>query len=305
MEFNLVQLAISVRTADAVRLASWLPQIGSGFASACRPLVCDSPDRPCENCSRQDSCPWHLLFGQKLSTDPAELKRHQKPPLPFIFSFPAVTINSGPGSELSCGLTVVGSAIPHLELLLEGFTEILAGDSCPVFARVASIGSRDYQGAVQKMGDIQIIRQSSSLNVLSATGLLDARPRDCSVLHMRLLSPLRLFEEGRLLVRFDFSRFARSMMRRVSSLAYYYGEQECDCDFKALSAQAEAVICTEDHFQLQSGGVRKISGITGHGAFQGNLDGLMPFLVLGSYLHAGKGASYGMGMYELMQENEV
>jgi hypothetical protein len=299
MEFNLVQLAITVRTADAASLALWLPQMGSGYSAACRSLVCRNPDRPCASCSRQDSCPWHLVFGQKLAVDPSELKRHQKPPLPFMFSFPAGSTPSGGHAELSCGLVVVGCAIPHLGMLLDGFTELLACDASPVSGQVTSMGTRDYQGLIHPLGDMHAIGHPHNLTVLSAAGLLEACPWGCSELNIRMLTPLRLFDDGHLLDRFDFSLFIRSLMRRVSSLAYYYGAYEYDCDFKALSLQADSVTCSEDHFRLQSGSGRKLSGITGQGRFHGDLSGLMPFLILGSYIHAGKGASYGMGVFEL------
>jgi hypothetical protein len=113
-----------------------------------------------------------------------------------------------------------------------------------------------------------------------------------------------MFEDGRLLDRFDFSRFARSLLRRVSSLAYYYGACECTTDFKELSCQVETVTCLENNFHLQAGAGRKMPGIVGHGRFQGDFNGLMPYLVHGTYVHAGKGASFGMGAYELSSGNK-
>ena len=139
--------------------------------------------------------------------------------------------------------------------------------------------------------------------VLSADGLIESRPWECTDLEIRFLSPLRLLEDGLQLGRFNFSRFARSLMRRVSSLTYYYGECEFDNDFKALSAQSSSVICIDDHFNITIGGSRKMSGITGYGSFSEDFSGLMPFLLLGIYFHVGKGAAYGMGQYEMSYKN--
>jgi hypothetical protein len=299
MEFNIVRLAITVRTENSARLARQLPLLGGDFAKVCRDLVCSRPAGICGSCSLQDACSWFQVFGQKLTADPAELKRHQKPPLPFIFSFPMLTGSTETSFDLPCDLVVIGNAIAHIDMLLEGFTELLANDSCPLSAEVVCIGSRDYQGVVQPLGDGYGIRYPQNLVVLSATGLLDVRAWSGSCMTISLLSPLRLYEDGRLLDRFDFSRFARSLLRRVSSLAYYYGACECGSDFKELSRQADNVTCTESHFSLLSGAVRKMSGIGGYGRFRGDIGGLLPFLVLGSYVHAGKGASFGMGKYEL------
>ena len=224
-----------------------------------------------------------------------------------MFSFPVLPLPAESGTEIQCGLVVVGRAIPQLAMLLDGFAELVASAACPNPAEITSVGSRDYQGTLQPLGDGCGIRHPENLVVLSSSGLLEGRVWVGATLDIRLLSPLRLFDNGRLLDRFDFSLFARSLMRRVSSLAYYYGADESICDFKALSCQARAVTCSDGHFSraidtclTSSGTSRKMSGINGYGSFRGDFSGIMPFLVLGLYVHAGKGASFGMGMYELI-----
>ncbi|MBL0226377.1 MAG: CRISPR system precrRNA processing endoribonuclease RAMP protein Cas6 [Geobacteraceae bacterium] len=202
--------------------------------------------------------------------------------------------------ETECGLIVVGQAIPHLSALLDGFSELLADGACPVTAEVTGICSHDYQNTAHPFQDRCGVSHSENLVVLSSNVLFEEYTTMASTLHIRLNSPLRLSENGRLLVGFDFSRFARSLMRRVSSLAYYYGACEFDCDFRELSRQAEEVVCKEDRFSAAVGQNRKLSGVIGYGSFCGEFSGLMPFLVAGQYVHAGKGASFGMGCYELI-----
>jgi CRISPR/Cas system endoribonuclease Cas6 (RAMP superfamily) len=296
MEFNLVHLALNIRSDDVGRLARWLPLQGNTFGAVCRSLVCRWPERLCDCCSRHETCAWHLLFAQKLSSDPAGLKLHQKPPLPFMFTFP---VSAGVPHEVECRLVVVGQAIPHLDLLLEGFAELLSSETCPFPAEIARIGSRDYQGTVHPFRDRFSGSFPENLAVLSIKELADGfYSGDCTV-QIRLLSPLRLASDGRISGHFNFSRFARSLLRRVSSLAYYYGEGESDCDFRELSLQAEAIHCTEDHFSASAGRDRRLSGVIGSGTFSGDFRAIMPFLSAGTFVNAGKGASFGMGAYEL------
>jgi hypothetical protein len=84
-------------------------------------------------------------------------------------------------------------------------------------------------------------------------------------------------------------------------LAYYYGDLEFSCDYKELSRQADAVTCTDAHFVLAADRNRKRAGLLGYGRFQGDFTGLLPFLVVGLYVHAGKGSAFGMGAYELLE----
>ena len=300
MDFNLVNLVVTVQTANSAILLKWLHNIGCELSAICKSGVCRWPARVCEICSSRESCSWYLVFGQRLTVDPFALKRHQKPPLPFVFSFPAPDDLCKNTDLVECGLVLIGRAIPHLEMLLEGFTELLADDTCPTPAEVVLVASRDYQRNLQTVGAGSSITQPDELAVLSTEGLLQIYPWECIDLGIRLLSPLRLLEGGHPLSRFDFSCFARSVMRRVSSLAYYYGGCEIDSDFKFLSIQTGKVACVEDHFFHETCMSRKRTGMTGYGNFHGDFIGLMPFLVLGMYLHVGKGAAFGMGRYELI-----
>lgn len=305
MGFNLVSLAITLRTDNPVRLKNSLPLLGKDYASACRSLSCRWLERSCATCSSQEVCGWNLLFGQKLTSDPAALKRHQKPPLPFVFSFPMLDLISDADKEIVCGLVVIGPAISHLEMLLNGFAELLLCGSSQLTAEIVNIACRDYQGSVQSSALAAGLVRSGKLTpdnllIASTEGLLESRTWNNSDLKLRLLSPLRLIEDNRQINRFEFSRFARSVMRRVSSLAYYYGESEIACDFKELTQQVEDVICTDDHFCYSNNNNKKISGIIGFGTFLGDFSQLMPLLVIGSYVHTGKGSSFGMGAFEVL-----
>lgn len=212
-----------------------------------------------------------------------------------MFTFPSPHEAAGAAAEIECGLVVVGQVIPFIDMLLEGFGDLLS----PLDAKVLQISTRDYQGMLHPLGDENGINCPDNLVVLSVRDLLESRVWTDTHLHIRLLSPLRLFADGHACHVFDFSRFARSLLRRVSSLAYYYEDREFACDYRELSRQADGVTCTDNHFIPVFGKNRKLAGITGYGIFRGDFSGLLPFLVSGAYVHAGKGASFGMGAYEL------
>jgi hypothetical protein len=296
MDFNLIDLVITVRTDDVFQLSLALPLLGNTFAAACRKTACLHPDKSCDSCSRQKECTWNLVFGQHLTSDPSALKRFQKPSLPFMFTFPCRGELSDNATEIVCSLVVVGQAIQCLDMLLDGFSEILSTFGAEVF----SVGTRDYQGTVNLLEEGYSANCTENLVVLSSNELFENCIWTDTDLHIRLLTPLRLFEEGHLLRTFDFNRFAMTLLRRVSSLAYYYGAHEFASDYKELAQQAAAIICTDDHFTFAAGSDRRMSGITGSGAFHGDFRGLLPFLSAGIYVHVGKGSAFGMGAYELI-----
>ena len=44
----------------------------------------------------------------------------------------------------------------------------------------------------------------------------------------------------------------------------------------------------------------KMGGILGRVTFSGDLTEFMPYLLLGGHLHVGKGTSFGLGKYEIL-----
>lgn len=296
MGLDLARLKISIGTENPAILLAWLPTCGREFSALCRKRVCTGSSTDCHDCSNSSNCPWFTIFGQQLSHDPAALKRFQKPPLPFAFSF-----SSRDPEVVECGLVIVGNAINHTALLCNVFEELVLSAHCPVPCKLIAVECLDLQGKTFPLRfNPADSSDSENLVVFSSDEIIDTCKYGSSEIVIRLLSPLRLIEQGRQSSRFEFPRFAGSVMRRVSSLAYYYGGHEFDSDFKELSRQAAEAICTDYHFQKGSCGSSSTAGLCGHGSFIGDFDGLMPFLLLGAFLNIGKGATYGLGRFEVV-----
>jgi hypothetical protein len=131
---------------------------------------------------------------------------------------------------------------------------------------------------------------------LSALDPTDGGPLQPDLATIRILTPLKLMQEGRLLKGFTFSQFVRSLMRRVSSLAYHYEGGEWPFDYRWLSLRSlEVQTLSSDCRYVAWGGAP--TGILGRTSFSGDLEPFHLLLQLGLATQLGKGASFGFGCY--------
>ena len=121
-------------------------------------------------------------------------------------------------------------------------------------------------------------------------------PADRLTLHF--LTPLKLTHEGRLVRRFSFAEIARVLMRRVSSLSYYYSGADLPLDYRWLSQAATKVQTATSDCRLEIWSGRP-AGLVGSTTFVGDLEPFHLLLQAGSAAHLGKGASFGFGSYQL------
>uniref|UniRef100_A0A831UBK4 CRISPR system precrRNA processing endoribonuclease RAMP protein Cas6 n=1 Tax=Geobacter metallireducens TaxID=28232 RepID=A0A831UBK4_GEOME len=283
-----------------------LYRVRDGFQGAFR-LVSGCSDGECSRCVRNDDCPYRIVFGQQLSSDPAAVKRHQKPPLPFAFAFPVFPPAPDAGLEFDVRLALVGNAtrfvaefVAAVNLLFAGKTEQdkLAAE----IVRVESLGYHDEATLVCEGRGATVI--ADSLTLLSTEGLCDSRLlNNNGRMRLRFVTPLKLMQEGRPRRDFSFSLFMRTLIRRISSLASYYCDDGVSADFRWLASLCESVSLSDSSIGwVEWGGGKqggKLAGLTGEAVLAGVPEEFIPFLLLGELLNVGKGAAFGLGRFTL------
>jgi len=124
---------------------------------------------------------------------------------------------------------------------------------------------------------------------------------------LHFLTPARLIEGGRLLHRIAFRPLVQRLHGRLRQLSAAYSDTPLDFDFRQVMAQAEAVQVVRDEtrwVELESYSTRQrrstpLGGLMGRVTFRGELEPFLVWLIWGQYVHVGKDAVKGNGMYEL------
>ncbi|QWV92527.1 CRISPR system precrRNA processing endoribonuclease RAMP protein Cas6 [Geomonas oryzisoli] len=258
------------------------------FESAFRAaLSCKRGD--CAGC-RNAACAFPATFGQQIAGDPEAVRRHQKPPLPFIFDFPVLPSSPNRGLLCELALTIVGSAVQLLPAYLAA-----------VGILIESKGGAVVGVAAESPGGARTAYAGDGSHPLPLLGSLDPAhtgPLPTGNVAIRLFTPLKLVQDGRLLKTFTFANFARTLMRRVSSLAYHYEGAEPALDYRWLSQHSESVRTAESDCRFVSWNGRP-AGILGVARFAGDLEPFHLLLQLGQATHLGKSASFGFGSYRV------
>jgi len=261
MYLNIARLSFKMPAGAAERLATVLTREVMSLEESLAPL-----------CSRQ------------LSADPETVRLHQKPALPFVFDLPLQA-----GSSSVTNLLLAGPSISFMPL----FCRVVARHSG--LSQFSEITAMNYQGEQTGIN----LKSGDNLPVLSTADLLDIRSPEfaaCSGVRVAIHTPLRLVSAGRELTRFCPVVFTRSLLRRLSSLAAYYGSGADPEQFRRLADMAGRLSASKS-YSIDFLSAKR--GVTGCFDLYGPLAELGPYLALGSLFHLGKGAAFGMGRFDV------
>jgi hypothetical protein len=304
MDFVFTKLIFTVRLERDIADSCAMFGIKNSFMKAFRAAAC-TRDGLCEHCPVRDSCSFSLTFSQSISEDSAAVKRHQKPSLPFVFHLPLLPAAPNEGREVEIGLVLAGSAINHVKDYLTAVSLLFSPGNTDwrVNGRVVkaeSVTCTDYRNNImEKSGKMAV----DAISTISARDLEEIATLDPNRVRLEISTPVRLLQDGKTVHDFSFSSFVRPLMRRISSLAYYYYGNGLEFDYKWLSSASMSVVLTENDFHwCEWGGDRhgeRLAGIVGSGVCEGPLADFHTLLLLGEYFNVGKGAPFGLGGYRL------
>lgn len=289
MELHFVKLVftftLKADLSDPYLLFGCRAQFDAAFRNA---VGCRRGD--CTGCRQGEGCPYPANFGQTLARDPDAVRRHQKPPLPFVFSFPLLPKVPNRGATLTCSLQLFGNAVLYAHHYVSAVRLLMGG----LGASVSAVEAECPGGDKTPVNDVA----QPALPLLSGLDPTGAGPLSPDGLSITFTTPLRLMSEGRLMKQVSFANIARALMRRVSALAYYYEGAEPELDYRWLSQRSDSVqIASSDCRFLLWGG--RPAGISGTLSFRGELEPFHLLLQLGLATQLGKGASFGFGAYRI------
>lgn len=283
---------------------------------------CTNKEAPsCADCPLHSICPVSALVAPLRE----ENTRGRDIPRPYIILPPLGTARRYErGDRLIFGITLFGSIIQLLPYLMLSLSEIEANGLGRHLSenrgrrgsfRILRVESyhplRDERQLLYRAG--QSLVQAPAQAVTAIDIMAEAATLSTSELTLDFLTPMRLIDHERLVLRAEFRPLIQRLLERLRSLDTAYSDTastpivaEDGADPVAL---ATSVTCQEDKTrweEVRSYSNRQqrsmpISGLRGTATFAGDLTPFRELLVWGQLVHVGKSVVKGNGWYTIQK----
>lgn len=316
--FTLSLYRFTLRVEEPMSLPAYKGAVlRGGFGITFKRAVCiHSGLPPCQDCHLLHKCPYPAIFEPSPPPDTEVLKTQSDVPLPFLIEPPDDRRTYyAPGQSLEFGVTLIGwanNALPYFIVVFQRLGEAGLGPDRARYLlnEVAAVDPlAGVRALVLARGRVNREAHERTTSYRDLTAPLVGL--SCSRLTLHFLTPTRLKHDGRYVEQAPaFHVVLRALLRRVSSLSYFYGGQRWDTDYRGWIEQAERVrtAASDAHWvdwerystrQKQS---MNLGGVVGWATYEGDLTPFLPLLRLGELVHVGKSAVFGNGRYAMTRE---
>ncbi len=293
---------------------------------ALRRVRYDSRRSRCRACPLRFHCQSSRL-GQYLFESPAdhpffferprylryELRRF---PPPYVLE-PPPGGTYRPGKFMEVAWVLVGKAIGCLPLLVCSWIgmeqALLGGTSGTVrLEEVLSLDPLENASPAEVLFDGPGKEASGSIQVADWPLIREraaawrVQAGEVAEIQLRFLTPVRLKNENRLGEIPDFRLLMRTLLRRITLLSVHSPLAEPIDHERLLEASTAVATAASDlrwkdweRYSSRQRQVMRLGGYVGRITYQGPLEEFLPYLLLGSQVHIGKQATFGLGRYRL------
>lgn len=309
--WTLAKFKIAIGVKDTLLLPEYKGStFRGGFGNTFRKIVCVNKDNECHSCLLRAKCIYSYIFETSPPMDADKLSKYTDIPRPFIIEPPLESKQTYTRDEtLKFNLILIGKAIDYLPYFIFTFKEL---------GRIGIGRGRGKYELISLTAIKENIEQEIYSSTTESIKNIDGRLTMAEVLNetnhyredeltIEFISPTRLKHNDRYVLVPEFHILIRSLLSRISSLAYFHCDEELNVDYRSLIEDAREVKIKERHtgwfdwerYSSRQDTSMNLGGIIGNITYAGNIAPFLPFLILGKYVHVGKGATFGLGKYEI------
>ena len=288
-----------------------------GFGHAFRRACCTVRKKDCADCIFKNQCAYSWVFETPVPDGAEMLRKYTSAPHPFVLEPPDEERRTyQPGDTLSFRLVLIGRATDYLPYFIYSFHQlgkIGIGKDRGKF-EIEQVIQEDIPARESLKG--KVVFESGEKTLFATTppkAWKEIVESDVPArIRIRFLTPTRIKYKGHLTKDLEFHVLFRSMLRRISLLSYFHcGQRLDDSRFRQLIDRAREITIQDqalhwydwNRWSNRQGTRMKMGGFMGEITYEGDFEPFWPYIRLGEYVHVGKGSSFGLGRYEVVNEN--
>jgi len=285
------------------------------FGRAFRTVTCAVRRTDCSDCLLKDKCVYAYVFETPRPEGAEMMRLYPTVPHPFILEPPTDGPQEiSPGQALKMGLTAVGRGLEFLPYYVyavrqmgrQGLGRRLARFELDSVTQTGWLNRSSKP--VFRAGEEKLERPNPPVVWEDIVSLAET-PEKIERIGLEFQTPLRIKFGGRFVADLEFHHLVRNLLRRLSALAYFHCGWSGQLDFRSLIKKSETVRTLEsglqwrdwERYSSRQQERMKMGGLVGSISFTGGLTEFLPLLYLGELVHVGKGTSFGLGKYQIME----
>lgn len=266
-------------------------------------ISCVLKRQRCNECPLSLRCVYTYLFETPLHGEGEESKRFPNAPHPFVLDVDYFGDGTEKiieaGENFSFGMTLIGEGTYYLPHFLNAFSvmgEMGIGKGRGKFEveAVTSGGEKIYDGETFRWPQNYLTWEKSVRKGGAKLG---------DSLSVSFLSPLRMVFRKEFVKNPEFHVLVGNLIQRIENLRRFHCKSDVSLFGKDLVEKAKAVRLVEnktfwadwERYSHRKQRRMKLGGIVGTAVYEGEFSDFMPLVILGEWVHVGKGTSFGLG----------
>lgn len=329
MKISYKRFTFIMEAVEEIQLPSYKGSTFRGaFGTQFKKVVCALKKEDCRDCLLKQGCVYAYVFESHSPDEANILGKVNAIPHPFIIEPPEEEKQRYfAGQTFSIGLILIGEAIQYLPYFIYTFdllgkNGIGRGRGSCRLQEVYTVSPQDdtqliYCSKTRKVEPFskECIDLSQPILSVMEGGVPNAVHDTPEEITLKFLTPTRLKYDGKLTIDLEFHIFIRQLLRRLFLLRHYYcKDNSADTALsgegyhRILIDEARSIgikesnlqWCDWERYSRRQDTRMKLGGFVGDIVYKGSVSPFYPFIEAGRILHVGKGTSFGLGKYRIV-----
>jgi len=285
------------------------------FGHTLKKVICTARCGQCDACILKPRCLYIYLFETEAYPGYATTGYSKDLPRPFVLVPPLDGKQSyQEGETFSFELVLIGKAVEYLPYFIFTVEEIGRSGMRQDSGRYRVVYVEHIRPGIPPQviysGEKRLL-QSPNIAMTGRDLIEFWTNQTIRRISIQFITPIRLKHQEHLSNQPEFHILFRRLLDRIIALSSCHEGISSGINLQVWKKDAEKIRLTAhqtwwhdwERYSNRQGTRMKLGGLLGTVTYEGDITPFLPFLALGEWVHVGKGATFGLGKYRIIRED--